>query len=686
MFKLTPSSHSFPRRQASTRRSQSGVLQPIPVGSNPRILCLDGGGIRGIVQLEVLRGIERALGDRIAVQAFFDLVIGSGFGGLLAMSLGMRGQTVEACIEQFKSTCDRAFKPKVKAVPGLKSISAALGNTQLYREKQLHDALKIAFGEKDSLLGSQTSFNTTNRIAMLSAHGTDQEAFVMSNYRQPKAAPGNELADSPGQDKEMKIWESVAAATADPAYYPPFELNGRTYIDGGSKCGNPASKAEEERKKLWPENEEPDLFLSLGTGQNRLAVLKGTSKNASSGDETTSSENSRPTRRLSRRWSTRRDEGVLDAEFAWTKFKGKIVRDRTEEKADRYVRLNPDLGKSPPAPDSRHDMESLQSNACKWLQHPGRVKALRNIAHRLVASSFYLDSRSTVTDEQGEQVFSGTIACRFKYGSDQLRALGRVLQDRMTDGFVPYFLIKPDATSKYQSSTVKLTKEIVRATAERGIFALPGISVPINDASKTSTLNLFLAPKDDLEPEGFPISGFPNILLEKQTQTSKLPRRPRALSEQSLPHFSHSRAISLSRANSTTAVPASRKRATYSPASTSSPIQRSSSTRLPGSHSKRLSIQEIIAEEQSGAFVERRPNQFWSYIGKDSNTNSSSIPEHTAPETPGWNRRPDSLIMDINPFDDAFEDSAMWSPLEGKDMGFSSAGSYRYSPGDVGAG
>ncbi|KAM0714927.1 hypothetical protein Q7P37_009392 [Cladosporium fusiforme] len=662
------SSNSIIRRNASTRKSQSGILQPIPVGSNPRVLCLDGGGVRGIVQLEVLRGLERALGDRIAVQAFFDLIVGSGFGGLLAVSLGMKGQTVESCAEQFKSTCDRAFKPKIAGVPGMKSITAALSNGQMYRSKQLYDALKVAFGEKDCLLGSPASFNTTNRIAMLSAHGKDQETFLMSNYRQTKSKPGNQptdsLVDLTTQDKELKIWESVAAATADPAYYPPFECNGKTYVDGGLKCGNPASIAEQERKQLWPDVEEPDLFLSLGTGQNRIAVLKETSKNGSSGDD----EPVRPARRASRRWSMRRDEEILDAEFAWTKFKEKLERDKTEAKSNRYIRLNPDLGKTPPAPDSRHEMDSVQNNVRKWLQRPNIAKAMRNIAHRLVASSFYLDSRSTVTDEQGEQVFSGTIACRFKYGSDQLRALGRILQDRMSDGFEPYFLVKPDASSKYQSSTVKLTKDIVRVIAERGIFALPGISIPINDASKASTLNLFLEPKDALEPDGFPISGFPHVLLEKQTQTNKRPStRPRALSEQRFPSFSHSRATSLSRANSTTAVPSARKRATYSPSSTGTTAQRSSSFRASGS--KRLSIQEIIAEEQSGAFVERRTSQFWSYIGHNQ---ISEHPERFAAEstpsssTATYNVRPESLLLDIDPFSDshAYED-VMWSPLDG---------------------
>lgn len=35
------------------------------------------GGVRGIIELEVLRAIERAIGGRIPVQRFFDLIVGT---------------------------------------------------------------------------------------------------------------------------------------------------------------------------------------------------------------------------------------------------------------------------------------------------------------------------------------------------------------------------------------------------------------------------------------------------------------------------------------------------------------------------------------------------------------------------------------------------------------------------------
>src|SRR5208282_1112420 len=62
----------------------------------PRILSLDGGGVRGLSSLLILRGIMEEIG-RQAIQRidhtplpcqYFDLMGGSGMGGVIAMMLG----------------------------------------------------------------------------------------------------------------------------------------------------------------------------------------------------------------------------------------------------------------------------------------------------------------------------------------------------------------------------------------------------------------------------------------------------------------------------------------------------------------------------------------------------------------------------------------------------------------------
>ena len=50
-----------------------------------RILVLDGGGMRGLVQLEILCQIEEATGRRIT--ELFDWIIGTSTGVIIALAL-----------------------------------------------------------------------------------------------------------------------------------------------------------------------------------------------------------------------------------------------------------------------------------------------------------------------------------------------------------------------------------------------------------------------------------------------------------------------------------------------------------------------------------------------------------------------------------------------------------------------
>lgn len=53
------------------------------------------GGIRGIVELEILRQLEKELGDLISIQSFFDLIVGTSTGGIIALGLTARNWSVE---------------------------------------------------------------------------------------------------------------------------------------------------------------------------------------------------------------------------------------------------------------------------------------------------------------------------------------------------------------------------------------------------------------------------------------------------------------------------------------------------------------------------------------------------------------------------------------------------------------
>ena len=57
----------------------------LSVHNGQRILCLDGGGLKGLIMIEVLIYIEKLTGKKIV--DLFDWIVGTSTGGIIALAL-----------------------------------------------------------------------------------------------------------------------------------------------------------------------------------------------------------------------------------------------------------------------------------------------------------------------------------------------------------------------------------------------------------------------------------------------------------------------------------------------------------------------------------------------------------------------------------------------------------------------
>lgn len=390
---------SCPLHTATTQWSKSLQINFKPEGAGVRVLSLDGGGVRGIVQLEVLREIEQALGNFVPIQDFFDLIVGTGTGGIIATALGVQQKPTHLVLDMFTAICDLAYTPKVRGFPLLKYASALSGASR-YKTKPLYRALRTAFGE-DYLFGGISNSETPQRlkVAVTTTSATGHDNVLLANYRRTEDnLPFYHFERPHDPAVEMKIWEANAATTATPTCFKPFvnPSTHRTYLDGGVRCVNPVAIADRERRLLWPDvaDREPDIFLSLGTGQNRLSVLNSLGQAG-----TPNGKDKEKSRGLSRLWQalSNRGDDVLEAEAQWSDFKSKLPQDQSDSGGRRYIRFNPDLEYEPPAVEDKNDLRSLQATVRKRLWLPHRQAALQHVAHRLVASVFYFEIKEKET-------------------------------------------------------------------------------------------------------------------------------------------------------------------------------------------------------------------------------------------------------------------------------------------------
>lgn len=264
-------------------------VQQKPEFAGIRILTLDGGGIRGIVELEILKAIESRInvgpanGTFIPIQRFFDLIVGTSTGGIVALGLTVKCWRVDHCISEFIRLCGKAFSPRELSGRKLQKL-VTLNDGSKWRTTPLHEALQEAFGHRPTFGGnSSDSQKYATKVAVVSASHPDCRPLVISNYnREEPSDPAHSLEPSDGPKNVLKIWEAAAATSAAPSFFKPFECHGKTYLDGALNHNNPVYIAWREKKRIWPDmpSKGLDVLVSLGTGQHKSEIDEELKKRA----------------------------------------------------------------------------------------------------------------------------------------------------------------------------------------------------------------------------------------------------------------------------------------------------------------------------------------------------------------------------------------------------------------------
>jgi patatin-like phospholipase/acyl hydrolase len=122
----------------------------LPDLSGCRILSLDGGGVKGLAQLVMLKHIEERC-FKIPLIHLFDLVVGTSIGGQIALALNAGTEagplTVAMATERFRELMKSAFSRKSFAFP---VVSWFMDKTK-YKSSTLEKHLQDLFGADTKL-------------------------------------------------------------------------------------------------------------------------------------------------------------------------------------------------------------------------------------------------------------------------------------------------------------------------------------------------------------------------------------------------------------------------------------------------------------------------------------------------------------------------------------------------------
>lgn len=219
-----------------------------------RLLCLDGGGIKGLVLIQMLIALEREAGR--PTRELFDWVAGTSTGGILALAI-VHGKSMEYLRCLYFRMKEQVFK-----------------GSRPYEPVPLEDFLKKEFGENTKMTDVQ--FPRVMVTSVL-ADRHPGELHIFRNYEPPSVGREPPYASTETFKpltipQEQLVWRAARSSGAAPTYFRPM---GR-FLDGGLLANNPTLDAMTEihqyNKALKAQGREQDtrklaMVISLGTGK-----------------------------------------------------------------------------------------------------------------------------------------------------------------------------------------------------------------------------------------------------------------------------------------------------------------------------------------------------------------------------------------------------------------------------------
>ncbi|XP_047062690.1 phospholipase A I [Lolium rigidum] len=266
-----------------------------------RILSMDGGGMKGLATVQMLKQIEQGTGKRI--HEMFDLICGTSTGGMLAMALGIKQMNMDQCEEIYTKLGKLVFAepvPKDESATWKEKLDQLFkSSSQSFRvvvhgskhsADQFERLLKEMCADDDGDLLIESSVKGIPKVFVVSTlvSAMPAQPYIFRNYQYPpgtlEISPG--MAESPcigavgtavsgapvgikrgafmGSCKHQ-LWEAIRASSAAPYYLDDYSDDVNRWQDGAIVANNPTIFAIREAQLLWPDTR-IDCLVSIGCG------------------------------------------------------------------------------------------------------------------------------------------------------------------------------------------------------------------------------------------------------------------------------------------------------------------------------------------------------------------------------------------------------------------------------------
>ena len=229
-------------------------------GTARRILCLDGGGVKGVLQASMLASLEDDL--NVPIGGFFDLIAGTSTGGIIAIGLAL-GMTAGELLDLYEKRGPYIFGQDDQGF-GLRRLASKIRRNGRHLVSPKHSADRLE-AELRRVLKDAHIGDAKTRLVVPAWDADHRSPYIYKTAHHPRL----------NTDYKRPALDAAMATAAAPTYFRRHRtIDSVGLLDGGVWANNPIAVAVTEAISYLGWKPTDLQILSLGCSEEVYMIAE----------------------------------------------------------------------------------------------------------------------------------------------------------------------------------------------------------------------------------------------------------------------------------------------------------------------------------------------------------------------------------------------------------------------------
>ncbi|KAI7464465.1 hypothetical protein KC357_g3977 [Hortaea werneckii] len=259
--------------------------------------CDNGGGIRGYSSLLIIEALMRACGERERQLDhelrfpegdhgdplpchYFDFIIGTSTGGLIALMLGRLRMSVAAAKSAYESLSNDVFgrrrhlKYYQFSHRKLEEVIRRVVERHRLASDESSDGMTLMTDPRPDV-DRKRPYCRSAVVSLQRKPGSGDQIHLFRSYvhlawtRDSRSLGESARIRNPNDRERVFVWEAARATSAAPHYFKEINIQGYQYMDGGLVENNPSCEAWREASAMHRNRCSPECHVNAEPGTSK---------------------------------------------------------------------------------------------------------------------------------------------------------------------------------------------------------------------------------------------------------------------------------------------------------------------------------------------------------------------------------------------------------------------------------